>query len=237
MRRLLILVWIPVVIAAMTGGRVAARADDAAAEETAAGIKREFLKYWQPADSPEREAWIEEPLPPGIKVIVTPLEGPVFTDARGRTLYTWPLRAQRNGQAGDRPGKPSSCTDEILQVSAGLMSPYPAGLLLPDLDRRKSCASVWPAVLAPDDAEPVGKWSVIERNDRGRQWAYDGQPLYTSILDRQPGDVWGGTKMRSSGDAGVPRDPVGPMPLVPPSFSVVQTWTGRLVVTRKSYSV
>ena len=157
------------------------------ADPDIADVHPDFLKYWQPADSADHEAWIEEPLPPGFQVIVAPLEGPVFADARGRTLYSWPLEDQRNGQAGDREGLPSSCTDEVLTVSAGLMSPYPPDLELPDLDRRKSCADVWPPVLAPADAEPVGKWSVINRIDGAGQWAYDGQPLYTSIQDRRPG--------------------------------------------------
>ena len=207
------------------------------ADTSAAGAKPEFLKYWQAPGSTDQEAWIEEPLPPGFQVTIAPLEGPVFADASGRTLYSWPLEDQRNGQAGDREGLPSSCTDEVLTVSAGLMSPYPPGLELPDLDRRKSCTEVWPPVLAPDDAKPVGKWSIIDRLDGAGQWAYEGQPLYTSILDQRPGDAWGGTKMEISRDAGVPRDPVGPRPLIPPAFNVVQSTTGRLVVTREQFSV
>jgi len=237
MRRLLNLALIPAMLAAVAGGRGVIVADAAAAGTATPGVEGKFAQFWQAPGSPEREAYIEEPLPPGFKVIVSPLEGPVFADASGRTLYIWTLHAQRNGSVGDRQGKPSSCTDEVLRVSGGLMSPYPPGLLLPDLDRRPSCASVWPPVLAPEDAKPVGKWSLIERTDHAMQWAYGGQPVYTSILDRQPGDVFGGTKMRSSSDAGVPRDPIGPQPLVPPGFSVVQSVTGRLIVNKRSYSV
>lgn len=209
----------------------------ATADTPAEGTRPEFLKYWQPPDSDDAEAWIEEPLPPGFQVVIAPLEGPVFADADGRTLYAWPLEDQRNGQAGDRQGLPSTCTDEVLTVSAGLMSPYPPGLELPDLDRRQSCTGTWPPVIAAEGAEPVGKWSIIPRTDGTPQWAYDGQPLYTSILDQRPGDVWGGTKMGTSRDAGVPRDPVGPRPLVPPAFNVVQSSTGRLVVTKSGFSV
>jgi predicted lipoprotein with Yx(FWY)xxD motif len=237
MRRLLNLVWILVMITVITGGRAVTEVAAAAADAPVTGVKQEFLKYWQPPGSPEQEAYIDEPLPPGFQVVISPLEGPVFADSRGRTLYTWTLGAQRNGAAGDRQGKPSSCTDEVLRLSAGLMSPYPPGLLLPDLDQRPSCTDVWPPVLAPEGAEAVGMWSTIKRNDGPEQWAYDGQPLYTSILDQQPGDVRGGTKMRGGGDAGVPRQPVGPKPLVPPYFSVVQSTTGRLIVTRKGFSV
>src|SRR5690606_25566083 len=135
----------------------------------------------------------------------------------------------RNGATGDREGKPSACTNEVLRVTAGLMSPYPAGLLLPDLDTRPSCTAVWPPVLAPKDAKKIGKWSVIEREDGAPQWAYDGYPVYTSILDQQPGDVRGGTKMDSANDGGVVREPIGPAPAVPPEFEVVQATSGRLL--------
>lgn len=211
--------------------------DSPGAEATDATSKPEFLKYWQSPDSTDHEAWIEEPLPPGFQVTIAPLEGPVFANARGQTLYSWPLEDQRNGQAGDREGFPSSCTDEVLTVSAGLMSPYPPDLELPDLDRRKSCTETWPPVLAGENAEPAGKWSIINRLDGTGQWAYEGQPLYTSILDQRPGDAWGGTKLGISRDAGVPRDPAGPRPLIPPAFNVVQSTTGRLVVTRELFSV
>jgi predicted lipoprotein with Yx(FWY)xxD motif len=237
MRRLLNMVWIPLTIMVITGGIAVTDVDATAADAATADVEREFLKYWQSPDSSAQEAYLDEPLPSGFQVIISPLEGPVFADARGRTLYSWPLGSQRNGAAGDRMGKPSSCTDEVLRLSAGLMSPYPAGLLLPDLAQRKSCASVWPAVLAPENAEPVGKWSPLERDDGSKQWAYDGYPVYTSILDRQPGDVFGGTKMGTSRDAGVARDPVGPNPAVPPGFDVVQSSTGRLVVNKNGYSV
>jgi predicted lipoprotein with Yx(FWY)xxD motif len=237
MQRPLILACLPVLMTVASCEPDTSGPDVDAVNTPAADARPDLQKFWQPPDSDEQEAWIPEPLPPGFQVLNAPLEGPVFADARGRTLYTWPLEDQRNGQAGDREGLPSSCTNEALTVSAGLMSPYPPGLELPDLDRRQSCTSVWPPVMADDDAEPVGKWSVIRRIDGARQWAYDGQSLYTSILDQQPGDAWGGTKMETSRDAGVPRDPVGPMPLIPPTFSVVQSSTGRLVVNKSGYSV
>jgi len=237
MRRLLKLVWIPVMIAAFAAAQADTGRDAGVVDADVTSIQRVYLKYWQPPGSTEQEAHIDEPLPPGFQVIVTPLEGPVFADSRGRTLYMWPLVSQRNGQVGDRPGRPSNCTDEVVRVSIGYMSPYPAGLLLPDLDQRVSCTSVWPPVLATEGAKPVGKWSIIERNDGSAQWAYEGQPLYTSILDRQAGDVRGGTKMPTGFDAGAGRKPAAPRPLVPPAFDVVQSSTGRLIVLRNGYSV
>ena len=208
------------------------------ADTTAKGPKiSASSKYWQSADMPEREAYRDEPMPPGFQVVVAPLEGPVFADHDGRTLYTWPLRSLRNGATGDRQGKPSVCTNEVLRVTAGLMSPYPPGLVLPDLDTRPSCVALWPPVLAPKDAKKVGKWSVIQREDGTDQWAYDGYPVYTSVLDQQTGDVRGGTKLNTANDGGVVRKPIGPASAVPPEFEIVPATSGRLLVNRERYSV
>ena len=122
-----------------------------------------------------------------------------FADASGRTLYKWPLKGLRNGDVGDRKNAASNCTSEVYTVNSGLMSPYPPGFTLPDAATRKSCAEVWPAVLAGPDAKPVGKWTIIERKDGGKQWAYDGYPIYISTLDQQPGDVIGGSSRRARG--------------------------------------
>jgi predicted lipoprotein with Yx(FWY)xxD motif len=236
MRRLVSTVWIPAIFISITGLSTLADIDAEAADAAPAGVDSKFSRYWLPPGSPAEEAYINEPMPPGFQVISSPLVGPVFADSRGRTLYTWPLSTQRNGSVADRVSRPSSCTDEVLQFSAGLMSPYPSGLLLPDLDQRPSCVSVWPPVLASEGAE-VGKWSIIKRDDGSDQWAYDGYPLYTSILDAQPGDVRGGTKSEINRDAGVARLAVGPEPQVPPALSVIPTKTGRMVVNLDDFSV
>ncbi len=193
--------------------------------------------YWQSADSDARESYFEEELPPGIQVVATALDGPVYADAQGRTLYRWPLRALRNGSTGDRKDGPSNCTDEILRTEVGFMSPYPGGLLLPYADQGVSCSQVWPPVLASDDAVEVGKWNLTERADGSKQWAYDGFPLYTSHLDKKAGDVLGGTKIRSGGDGGVTRVPAGPLPDIPPGFQILTSSTGRLLVNEDEYSV
>ncbi|MEO1077962.1 MAG: hypothetical protein AAFY29_00295 [Pseudomonadota bacterium] len=194
-------------------------------------------RYWQAPDSTEREAYIAELMPPGFQVVSSALEGPVYADERGRTLYKWPLGALRNGSTGDRKDGPSNCTDEVLRVSAGLMSPYPPDLLLPDAEERLSCAEVWPPALAPEGAEERGKWTLREREDGSRQWAYEGYPLYTSNLDQNPGDVLGGSKIRYVRDGGILRQPVGPPPDIPAGFKVIPTTTGRLLVNKDEFSV
>lgn len=50
------------------------------------------------------------------------------------------------------------------------------------------CAKNWPPVKAAPDAQPHGDYTIIERDDGSKQWAYKGRPLYTFIKDKQPGD-------------------------------------------------
>ena len=182
------------------------------------------------------EAYRDIPTPAEFHVELTELDGPVFADNAGKTLYKWPLHKLRNGYSGEPPGTPQ-CNHEVLTVTAGLMSPYPPGIKLPELDHRLSCVDLWPPVLASDDAEPVGKWTIVERNGGNRQWAFDEQPLYTSIRDQQSGDVIGGTTRRYGGDSPAYRVPIGPPSLLPPGFAVKTTSIGRMLTTDKNEAV
>jgi hypothetical protein len=75
----------------------------------------------------------------------------------------------RVGYSGEQKGKPA-CYGDVLEETAGLMSPYPAGAKLPELDKRLSCAKLWPPVLAKADDKPIGKWTVVDRKDGTKQW-------------------------------------------------------------------
>jgi predicted lipoprotein with Yx(FWY)xxD motif len=185
---------------------------------------------------PGGEALVTPELPAGIRIEPTELEGPVFADASGRTLYRWPQKNLRNGNAGDPTGT-SFCTSVKTTVNAGLMSPYPAGLVLPDLDSRPACTVAWPPATVAGAAKPVGRWTIIQRKDGLTQWAYDEAPLYTSQLDQRPGDVFGGSARYTGGDGPANREPVGPAPDVPPGFGVKTTSVGRLLVTDRQFSV
>ncbi|NNU16146.1 hypothetical protein HK107_07410 [Parvularcula sp. ZS-1/3] len=167
---------------------------------------------------------------------MTELEGAVFTDEAGHTLYTWPQHLLRNGYSGEQKGR-IECYDIVRTKTAGLMSPYPPGVLLPELDTRPSCTDLWRPVLVLEGAEPIGKWSIVEGQDGRRQWAYDEQPVYTSHLDQEPGDTTGGTKRRYGGEGAAARNPIGPPPRVPPAFRVMTTAHGGLVMTRDARSV
>jgi predicted lipoprotein with Yx(FWY)xxD motif len=182
------------------------------------------------------EAYRPVPMPPEVRVAATELEGPVFTDSKGHTLYQWPLLQMRNGVTGDHLGT-SECNEARTDVSAGLMSPYPGGLRLPDLSEHPSCVKMWPPFIAGAAAKPVGKWTVITRKDGSRQWAYDDLPLYTFYLDKHAGDVLGARSDRPTLDAPAVRRPAGPPADVPPGFAVKTMSTGRLLVTEQGMSV
>ena len=53
------------------------------------------------------------------------------------------------------------------------------------------CAVNWPPYLAAADAVPEGEWTIIDRTDGTKQWAYDGKPVYLFIQDKAAGDLTG----------------------------------------------
>ncbi|MBP7065335.1 hypothetical protein [Ferrovibrio sp.] len=53
------------------------------------------------------------------------------------------------------------------------------------------CATNWPPLMAATDAKPMGDWTIITRDDGGKQWAYKGKPLYAWSKDTKPGDTTG----------------------------------------------
>jgi predicted lipoprotein with Yx(FWY)xxD motif len=53
------------------------------------------------------------------------------------------------------------------------------------------CAVNWPPLKAEEGAMAEGEWTVIERTDGTKQWAYEGKPVYLWIQDKAPGDVTG----------------------------------------------
>ena len=191
------------------------------------------------ASQSAKEDYIREPMPAGFQVVVSELEGPVFADPKGHTLYKWPRRDLRNGAAGEVPNKPT-CDDTVVRENGGFMSPYPGGLELPELDKRPGCAGVWPPALASADAKAVGNWTVIDRPDGRKQWAYEGMPLYTSILDKQAGDVYGATLMDPIFDFGITgavRFPITPQSNIPPQFMIYTGFAGRSVELTNGRSV
>jgi predicted lipoprotein with Yx(FWY)xxD motif len=186
--------------------------------------------------APVTETYVPTPMPPHFRVQTTELEGPVFSDDKGRTLYRWPFKNLRVGNTGDAKGE-TNCTEQKSSTNAGYMSPYPGGFTLPDLETRMSCAAAWPPALAPHDAKPTGKWTLITRKDGKKQWAFDGFALYTSVLDKQPGDVLGGDTFEHRGDDPALRAPIQPLPDLPPGFNVGTDRAGRMLLDGRKFSI
>ncbi|MER9445568.1 hypothetical protein NKI79_30270 [Mesorhizobium sp. M0340] len=53
------------------------------------------------------------------------------------------------------------------------------------------CAANWPPLKADANAKAEGEWTIVDRTDGTRMWAYEGKPLYTFIKDKKAGDVTG----------------------------------------------
>jgi predicted lipoprotein with Yx(FWY)xxD motif len=53
------------------------------------------------------------------------------------------------------------------------------------------CAKNWPPLAADASAKAGGEYSIVTRDDGGKQWAYKGKPLYLWIKDQKPGDKTG----------------------------------------------
>ena len=54
-----------------------------------------------------------------------------------------------------------------------------------------TCAEKWPPLFADDAAEAEGDFSVVERTDGTKMWAYKDMPLYYWVEDMAPGDTTG----------------------------------------------
>jgi len=88
---------------------------------------------------------------------------------------------------------------KVAQGSGGSMLTDAKGMTLYTFDHDAGgksacngpCAKNWPPLMAMADAKPMGKWSVVGRDDGTKQWAYAGKPLYAWSKDQKPGDTTG----------------------------------------------
>jgi predicted lipoprotein with Yx(FWY)xxD motif len=53
------------------------------------------------------------------------------------------------------------------------------------------CATNWPPLMAAAGASASGDWSIVIRDDGGRQWAHKGKPVYYWVKDQKAGDRTG----------------------------------------------
>ncbi|MBF0680822.1 MAG: hypothetical protein IR164_18000 [Devosia sp.] len=54
-----------------------------------------------------------------------------------------------------------------------------------------SCAEKWPPLFADDAAAAEGDFSIVDRTDGTKMWAYKSMPLYYWVDDKAPGDITG----------------------------------------------
>ena len=89
-----------------------------------------------------------------------------------------------------------------MKTSAGNVLVDAKGMTLYTFDKDEAgktncydkCAAAWPPLAAAADAKPEDEWTVVDRTDGTKMWAYDGHPLYTFAADKKPGDVTGDGK-------------------------------------------
>lgn len=53
------------------------------------------------------------------------------------------------------------------------------------------CAENWPPLIADAGAMPEGDFTLVDRTDGSKMWAYKGWPLYFWVKDEKPGDTTG----------------------------------------------
>jgi predicted lipoprotein with Yx(FWY)xxD motif len=133
---------------------------------------------------------------------------------RGQPLYLFAHDVKSGDMRGEgagwravvlHPAPPRPAWVRVVGTDAGALLADPRGMTIYayDEDRNKlvyprgeDCfgpciAESWTPVAAERLESPIGNWSVIAAADGGLQWAYKGQPLYTSKLETRPGDLTG----------------------------------------------
>lgn len=53
------------------------------------------------------------------------------------------------------------------------------------------CAVNWPPMMSDASAKADGDFTIVDRTDGTKMWAYKGLPLYLWVKDTKPGDVTG----------------------------------------------
>jgi predicted lipoprotein with Yx(FWY)xxD motif len=92
------------------------------------------------------------------------------------------------------------------------------------------CAKNWPPLAAPADAVPQGDWTVIQRDDGGRQWAWRGSALYNFAKDSYPGGLLGdgaGNAWRAAYDRIA----------LPPALRLRSIYLGRVLTDMRGFTL
>ena len=116
-------------------------------------------------------------------------------------LSTAPALANGHG-GGDAPPPPKPATSpaKVILTKQGATLVDLNGMTLYYYERDTTgktsncngkCVESWVPLPATADAKAIGDFTVINRNDGSKMWAYRYRPLYTSPADKAPGEANG----------------------------------------------
>src|SRR5579863_1265726 len=166
----------------------------------------ECLKAWPPLTAATSDKPIGDWKPH------TRPDGPRQWFYKDAPVYTYAGDSKPNEAAGDGMGSvwhamhfvgptprvPVPPAAKVAKIGASFILTDHLGFTLYSfsLDRKApactaACIEVWPPLLAPALAHPVGQWVPVDRPDGLRQWAYRGRLMYTFSDDTDPGDTRG----------------------------------------------
>lgn len=161
-------------------------------------------------------------MPTGIGIRLT-IEGPVFVDSRGMTLY-------RVNKLSNLFMGPCDNTRVTSLLQGTLDGKVEFTVTVPNVETRKTCAQKRPSVRAPANAQPAGKWTIQRKEDGSQQWVYGGHPLYTSIKDKVPGDINGSYPFTNRITEYNWLVASAPLVRAPPGISIVKLSAGLVLV-------
>ena len=115
------------------------------------------------------------PMPAKVTIRATPANGKGFATAKGMMLYRYSFfqRVQSTDEARSGPYLTAVAQELGTRACTG------------------ECLKVWRPLVASKGAQPSWHWTLLDREDGTKQWAYRGHPLYTFAEDKNPGDLNG----------------------------------------------
>ena len=126
-------------------------------------------KRWQAA------LVVRYPMPAEVSIRATPANGKAFATANGMMLYRYSFfqRVQSTDEARSGPYMTAVAQELGTRACTG------------------ECLKTWRPLISGKSAQPSWHWTLLDRDDGTKQWAYRGHPLYTFAEDKKPGDING----------------------------------------------
>jgi len=124
-------------------------------------------------------------MPDNVEIVKNHLYGGLLTTINGKTIYTREL-----GQDG------------VDYATRGDRGSVGTGMRIGVSGCDAECEETWNPLLAPEGAKPRGYWTVYDREDGSKQWAYYGYALYT-LADEPAGLMSGNLQYDTVNDSGV----------------------------------